>query len=145
MSDARILIAIPAYNESGRVVPVIEDVREHLPGADVLVVDDGSSDATSAEARQTAAIVVTLPVNSGYGAALQTAYKYAVREGYDIVGQIDADGQHQAEYLRPMLTALDEHQADVVIGSRFLDRDGHYRRRRRARSASRCSAGSRPS
>lgn len=127
MSDARILIAIPAYNESGRVVPVIEDVREHLPGADVLVVDDGSSDATSAEARQTAAIVVTLPVNSGYGAALQTAYKYAVREGYDIVGQIDADGQHQAEYLRPMLAALDEHQADVVIGSRFLDRDGHYR------------------
>lgn len=124
--DARVLITIPAYNESGRVGPVIEDVRSRLPGADILVVDDGSSDTTSAEAREAAAIVVTLPVNSGYGAALQTGYKYAVRQGYDIVGQIDADGQHQAEFLPLMISALEEREADVVIGSRFLDRDGHY-------------------
>lgn len=127
MSDDRVLIAIPAFNEEGRVGRVIEDVRSHVPHADVLVVDDGSADGTSDEARQAGAIVVTLPVNSGYGAALQTAYKYAVRKGYDLVGQIDADGQHQAEFLPPMITALDATPADVVIGSRFLDRDGHYR------------------
>ena len=126
MTPGRTLIAIPAYNEAGRVGPVIADVHRQLPDADVLVVDDGSADATTDEARQAGAIVVTLPVNSGYGAALQTAYKYAVREGYDLVGQIDADGQHRAEYLPTMIAALDAENADVVIGSRFLDRDGHY-------------------
>lgn len=125
MSD-RTLIAIPAYNEAGHVGGVVADVRTQLPGADVLVVDDGSADETSAEAREAGAIVVRLPVNSGYGAALQTAYKYAVRDGYDLVGQIDADGQHRAEYLPAMIEALDREGADVVIGSRFLDRDGHY-------------------
>lgn len=126
MTSGRTLIAIPAYNEAGHVGAVIADVRDQLPDADVLVVDDGSADTTTDEARQAGAIVVTLPVNSGYGAALQTAYKYAVRHGYDLVGQIDADGQHRAEYLPLMIAALDAEQADVVIGSRFLDRDGHY-------------------
>jgi glycosyltransferase involved in cell wall biosynthesis len=126
--DERILIAIPAYNESGRVGPVVRDVRAVLPAADVLVVDDGSADDTAAEAAEAGALVLSLPVNSGYGAALQTAYKYAARHGYDIVGQIDADGQHRAEYLEPMLATLRADAAvDVVIGSRFLDRDGHYK------------------
>lgn len=122
----RVLIAIPAYNEAGHVGGVVADVRAHLPECDVLVVDDGSADETSREAREVGAIVVRLPVNSGYGAALQTAYKYAVRGGYDLVGQIDADGQHRAEYLPVMIEALGGGGADVVIGSRFLDRDGHY-------------------
>lgn len=122
----RVLIAIPAYNEAGHVGGVVDDVRAHLPEADVLVVDDGSADETSGEAREAGAIVVRLPVNSGYGAALQTAYKYAVRGGYELVGQIDADGQHRAEFLPQMIAALDGEDADVVIGSRFLDRDGHY-------------------
>lgn len=122
----RVLIAIPAYNEAGHVGGVVADVRAHLPECDVLVVDDGSADETSREAREAGAIVVRLPVNSGYGAALQTAYKYAVRGGYDLVGQIDADGQHRAEYLPVMIEALGGGGADVVIGSRFLDRDGHY-------------------
>ena len=122
----RVLIAIPAYNEAGHVGGVVADVRAHLPDADVLVVDDGSADETSGEARDAGAIVVRLPVNSGYGAALQTAYKVAVRGGYELVGQIDADGQHRAEYLPQMIAALDGERADVVIGSRFLDRDGHY-------------------
>jgi glycosyltransferase involved in cell wall biosynthesis len=91
------------------------------------VIDDGSSDGTAAEARAAGATVITLPINSGYGTALQTGYKFAVRSGYRLLGQIDADGQHQACYLREMLDALDEQGADVVIGSRFLGRDGHYR------------------
>lgn len=120
------LIIIPAYNESGRVGEVIADVRRTLPGAVVLVVDDGSSDSTSHEARAAGAIVATLPVNLGYGAALQTGYKYAVRHGYDTIGQIDADGQHRASHLTEMFGKLEESGADVVIGSRFLDNDGHY-------------------
>jgi len=121
------MIAVPAFNEQGRVGDVVRDVRSTLPDADVVVIDDGSADETAAEARAAGATVIRLPLNSGYGTALQTGYKYAVRNGYAVIGQIDADGQHQARYLREMLDALDEQNADVVIGSRFLGRDGHYR------------------
>lgn len=121
------MIAVPAFNEEGRVGHVVRDVRTTLPHADVVVIDDGSADGTAAEARAAGATVITLPLNSGYGTALQTGYKFAVRRGYRVVGQIDADGQHQASYLREMLDALDEQGADVVVGSRFLGRDGHYR------------------
>lgn len=127
MDNGSLLIVIPAYNEAGRVGDVIRDVHSVLPDAEVLVVDDGSADTTAAEARHAGAAVLTLPVNSGYGTALQTGYKYAVRGGYELVGQIDADGQHQARYLGEMLDALRDSGADVVIGSRFLDGDGHYR------------------
>jgi glycosyltransferase involved in cell wall biosynthesis len=124
-SDA--LIIIPAYNEEGRVGQVVRDVRSNFPGADVLVIDDGSTDGTAAEARRSGAMSLSLPVNAGYGAALQTGYKFAVRRGYAVVGQIDGDGQHRAEYLATMYKALEEQDADVIIGSRFLVRDGHYR------------------
>jgi glycosyltransferase involved in cell wall biosynthesis len=127
MQRERVLIVIPAYNEAGKVGAVVRDVHESLPEADVLVVDDGSSDSTAVEARAAGARVVSLPVNLGYGAALQTGYKSAVRDGYPIVGQIDADGQHSAVHLKRMLERLAERDADVVIGSRFLDGDGHYR------------------
>jgi glycosyltransferase involved in cell wall biosynthesis len=122
-----VLIIIPAYNEEGRVGEVVQDVRGTFPSADVLVIDDGSADSTAAEARRAGAMSLSLPVNAGYGAALQTGYKFAVRNGYAIVGQIDGDGQHRAEYLATMYKALEEQDADVIIGSRFLDRDGHYR------------------
>ena len=127
MTAERVLIVIPAYNEAARVAAVVRDVRGVLPSADVLVVDDGSADHTGREAIRAGASVVTMPVNSGYGAALQTGYKYAVRHGYRIIGQLDADGQHEAKYLLPMLEALESDGCDVVIGSRFLGRDGHYR------------------
>jgi glycosyltransferase involved in cell wall biosynthesis len=122
-----LLIIIPAFNEAGRVGAVVRDVAGVLPDADILVVNDGSADGTAAEAFEAGAIVVSLPINSGYGAALQTGYKYAVRHRYEILAQIDADGQHQARFLREMLDALEETHSDVVVGSRFLDRDGHYR------------------
>ncbi len=124
--EQELLILIPAFNEAGRVGAVVTDVRHTLPGADVLVIDDGSEDATSAEAAKAGAIVLSLPANCGYGTALQTGYKYAVRHGYELVGQIDADGQHQAEFLSSMLAMLREDRADVVVGSRFLAKDGHY-------------------
>ena len=123
----RLLVAIPAFNEEGRVGAVVEDVRRTLPDADVLVVDDGSSDATAAEASQAGAHVVSMPVNSGYGAALQAAYKFAVRRRYDVIAQMDADGQHSASFLPAMVEEIAGGRTDVVIGSRFLDKDGHYR------------------
>jgi glycosyltransferase involved in cell wall biosynthesis len=123
----RMLVVIPAYNEAGRVGRVVADLRAALPAADVLVVNDGSADATAAEAAEAGAHVITLPVNLGYGAALQTGYKYAVRHHYDVVGQIDADGQHRPEHFPLLLERLAGAEVDVVLGSRFLDRDGHYR------------------
>lgn len=121
------LVIIPAFNEQGRVGDVVRDVRRTLPSADVLVIDDASADATAAEAAQAGAITRSLPMNLGYGAALQTGYKFATRGGYSTIAQIDADGQHEARYLPIMLSALEESGADVIIGSRFLDGDGHYR------------------
>ncbi len=126
VTNAKLLVILPAYNEQGRVGRVVADVKETLPDAEVLVIDDASADATAKEAIEAGAITVSLPVNSGYGAALQTGYKYGTRNGFDVIGQIDADGQHKAEYLTTMLHALEEQDADVIIGSRFLDRDGHY-------------------
>jgi glycosyltransferase involved in cell wall biosynthesis len=125
-SSLRVLVIIPAFNEQGNVGPVVKSVRERLPGARALVVDDGSSDATADEAAGAGAAVLRLPVNLGYGAALQAGYKYAVRQGFDVVAQIDADGQHRPEYLGKLLDLLATGSCDVVIGSRFLDRDGHY-------------------
>jgi glycosyltransferase involved in cell wall biosynthesis len=126
VTNAKLLVILPAYNEQGRVGRVVADVKETLPHAEILVIDDASADATAKEAIEAGAITVILPVNSGYGAALQTGYKYGTRNGFDVIGQIDADGQHKAEYLTTMLHALEEQDADVIIGSRFLDRDGHY-------------------
>jgi glycosyltransferase involved in cell wall biosynthesis len=127
VSGSGVLIIIPAFNEEGRVGQVVRDVRSTFADADVLVIDDGSADGTAAEARRAGAMSLSLPVNAGYGAALQTGYKFAVRRGYALVGQIDGDGQHRAEYLATMYKALVDEHADVIIGSRFLVRDGHYR------------------
>lgn len=122
-----LLIIIPAYNEQGRVGQVIADVKDAVPNADVLVINDGSKDGTAAEAGLAGAAVLSLPVNSGYGVALQTGYKFGVRAGYETIGQIDADGQHRAEYLTVMLETLERDDADVIVGSRFLEGDGHYK------------------
>jgi glycosyltransferase involved in cell wall biosynthesis len=121
-----LLVVIPAYNEAGNIAAVMAEVRDSLPRFDVLVVDDGSQDETADVARQAGAAVLRLPVNSGYGVALQTGYKYAVRHSYRTVAQMDADGQHRAAFMPQLLEALHSGRADIVIGSRFLDDDGHY-------------------
>jgi len=116
----RTLVFIPAWNEEASLAAVVADVREHLPGADILVVDDGSTDATTAKARECGVLVATLPFNQGLGAALQTGYLYALREGYDFCAHLDADGQHPAAEVRRLLTEV-EGGADLVIGSRYRD------------------------
>jgi hypothetical protein len=115
------LVFIPAWNEEASVAEVIGDVREHVPGADVLVVDDGSTDATAARAREAGAIVASLPFNQGLGAALQTGYLYALRQGYGCCAHLDADGQHPASEVRRLLDEVLANRADLVIGSRYRD------------------------
>jgi glycosyltransferase involved in cell wall biosynthesis len=113
----RELVAIPAWNEQGSIADVIAKVHEHRPEADILVVDDGSTDATAQLARDAGAVVVSLPFNVGVGGAMRTAFLFAVRNGYDAVVQVDADGQHDPADLDRVLDGLAE--ADVVVGTRF--------------------------
>jgi glycosyltransferase involved in cell wall biosynthesis len=119
----RTLVFIPAWNEADSVAAVIADVREHLPDADLLVVDDGSNDKTAARAAAAGAMVASLPFNQGLGAALQTGYLYALREGYDFCAHLDADGQHPPAEVARLLEEVRTDQADLVIGSRYLDAD----------------------
>jgi len=100
---------------------VIANIRRNAPDADILVVNDGSCDQTAQIARAAGAVVVSHPFNLGYGAAIQTGYKYAAAKGYAYVAQIDGDGQHDPAYLPRLLAPVIAGQADVVIGSRFSE------------------------
>jgi len=115
-----VLCVVPAYNEAGNIAAVIRDVRAHVPGGDVLVIDDGSADETADVALETGALVCRLPFNLGIGGAVQTGLKFAVRHGYDIAVQVDGDGQHDAAEIAKLLRPILNGEADVVIGSRFL-------------------------
>jgi glycosyltransferase involved in cell wall biosynthesis len=112
-----VLVAIPAWNEEGSIADVIAKVQEHRPDADILVVNDGSTDATPQRAREAGAVVVSLPFNVGVGGAMRTAFLFAKREGYSALVQVDADGQHDPADLDHVLDGLDS--ADVVVGTRF--------------------------
>jgi glycosyltransferase involved in cell wall biosynthesis len=120
------LVIIPAFNEAANLPGVVADVTEQLPEADILVVDDGSSDSTATAALRAGARVLRLRLNCGYGVALQAGFKYASRHGYELVAQMDADGQHLGRYLPDVLGPVSSGEADLVVGSRFLDGDGHY-------------------
>lgn len=117
--SVKTLVFIPAWNEADSIGSVIEDAREHVPGAQVLVIDDGSGDKTAARAREAGAQVATLPFNQGVGAAHQTGYIYAMANGYELCGQIDGDGQHPAAELARLLAEVESGRADLVVGSRF--------------------------
>ena len=121
----KILIIVPAYNEEASLPGVIRDLREHIPSADVLVVNDGSRDATVLVARKLGVMVLDLPFNLGIGGAVQTGYLYAERNGYDIAVQFDGDGQHLASEIQKLLEPLEANQADLVVGSRFMTIGGY--------------------
>ena len=117
--SGRVLVVVPAWNEGASVGTVVAGLREH--GHDVVVVDDGSTDATAAAARAGGATaVVSLPVNLGVGGALRCGFRYAVDHGYDLVVQCDADGQHPPDQVGRLLDAQAATGAHLVIGSRFL-------------------------
>ena len=122
--EQRILVVIPAWNEAGVIASTIAEVRAARPDVDLLVVDDGSGDATADVAEAAGALVARLPYNLGVGGAMRAGYRYALREGYDVVVQIDADGQHDPNYLTELVNGLGS--ADVVVGARFAG-EGTYR------------------
>ena len=122
----KILVVIPALNEEEQIATVVQQVKGQVPEAQILVVNDGSSDRTEQRALAGGAKVISHPFNMGYGVALQTGYKYARKYGFDYVLQMDGDGQHNPQYLRALLTGLKEGKVDVVIGSRFLREGGYH-------------------
>ena len=116
---SKLLIVIPAYNEEGNIVHVVNELVARYPQYDYVVVNDGSRDRTAALCRQHGFRLIDLPVNLGLAGAFQTGLRYAAENGYDCALQFDADGQHKPEFIQPMLDEL-ENGADIVIGSRFL-------------------------
>lgn len=123
----RVLVVIPAWNEEATVASVIGEVHAALPGAHVLVVNDGSTDATVAVARRAGADVVDLPFNLGVGGAMRTGFRWAQVIGATVVVQVDADGQHDPGEVHRLLAPLEraDSPADIVIGARFAER-GQY-------------------
>ena len=113
------LVILPAYNEEENIVRVVENLQTNYPMYDYVVINDGSSDGTARICRKKGYELVDLPVNLGLAGAFQTGLKYAYRKGYDYAIQFDADGQHRAEYIGPMLEKIKEGY-DIVIGSRFV-------------------------
>jgi glycosyltransferase involved in cell wall biosynthesis len=113
------LVLIPAFNEEKNLPSVIAEVRASLPDFDIVVVNDGSRDRTEELARTAGSVVISHPVNVGYGAAVQTGFKYACKKGYAVVVLMDADGQHDAKDAQLLVNVLKDHSLDMVIGSRF--------------------------
>ena len=121
----RRIAIVPALNEERQIGAVVDEIRAQAPGFDVLVIDDGSTDRTAAVAREHGAAVVRHPFNMGYGVALQTAYKYAARRGYDVLVQLDGDGQHDPSYIPKLADEITTGNTDVCVGTRFKEGLGY--------------------
>jgi glycosyltransferase involved in cell wall biosynthesis len=121
----RNLAIVPAFNEVGAIAPTVAAIRDAAPDFDVLVVDDGSSDATAQSAAAAGAEVLRMPFNLGIGGAMQGGYMYALEHGYEVAVQVDGDGQHDPRHIHDLLARLrSDPSVNMVTGSRFLDRDG---------------------
>lgn len=120
----RKLVIIPAYNESASIVNTVNDIKKNAPDFDYVVINDHSKDNTLQVCKDAGLNVIDLPLNLGIGGAVQTGYLYACQNGYDIAVQFDGDGQHDAKYLNEMAETLVNEQADMVIGSRFIEKEG---------------------
>ncbi len=118
----RILAIIPAYNEEDNIVSTVEDLEKNAPEVDYIVINDGSKDETPQICRERGYRMASLPVNLGLAGGFQTGMKYAKRHGYDYAVQFDADGQHSAAYISQLVAVAKESDADIVIGSRFVDK-----------------------
>jgi glycosyltransferase involved in cell wall biosynthesis len=121
----KVLVLIPAFNESARIAEVVKSVHGVVPDYDILVVNDGSRDDTAAAAEAAGATVVSHPFNMGYGVAIQTGYKYAYAKRYDFLVQIDGDGQHDPAYIPGLLGPVIAGKTDFAIGSRFLEAESY--------------------
>ena len=118
------LIIIPAYNEEESIIDTVKAVKAKSPDFDIVVINDCSTDATRKICIANNINFVDSPINLGIGGAVQTGYRYALEFGYDIAVQVDADGQHNPEFLKIMAEELENTDAAMVIGSRFIDNEG---------------------
>ena len=126
MTPSRILVILPAFNESKNIAAVVAAIQRVMPDADTLVINDGSLDDTGAAARGAGAITLNLPYNLGIGAAVQTGFQYASAKDYDIVLRNDGDGQHDPAANPALLQRLLQGDVDMVTGSRFIGETGDY-------------------
>jgi glycosyltransferase involved in cell wall biosynthesis len=131
------LVFIPAWNEEANLPDVLDEVQRGLPEADVLVIDDGSTDATAALAREHGAEVISFGVNRGLPAGIAAGYGHALEQGYAFCGRVDADGQHPVEELARLLARVRSDICDVAVGSRFASGDGFAEYRYRPTGARR--------
>lgn len=118
------LIIIPAYNEEANIEKTVEAVLRESADFDYVVINDCSKDSTRQICEEKGYNVLNLPINLGIGGAVQTGYRYAARNGYDMAVQIDGDGQHDPKFLEEMAEYLTDHDLDMVIGSRFIENEG---------------------
>lgn len=118
------LAIIPAYNEEGNIEKTVRDIEQNAPGFDYVIINDCSTDGTLSICHKNGYNVVNLPVNLGIGGGVQTGYLYAWRNGYDVAVQFDGDGQHTASFLNTMAEHLTKNDLDMVIGSRYITKDG---------------------
>lgn len=121
MQNKRILVVIPAYNEARAIRFLVKEIKAKHPQVSILVVNDGSSDQTRQEAEAAGASVVSLPYNLGIGGAVQTGFKIADEEDFDVAVQMDGDAQHDPASLKDLLEPILANKLDLCIGSRFLD------------------------
>lgn len=121
----KILIIIPAYNEEKNIVNVISSIKREVPFCDILVVNDGSWDRTGEIAKGEGVVVIDLPYNLGIGGAMQTGYKYASINKYDIAAQVDGDGQHLADQIKKLIPVVVNGEVDMALGSRFVLNGGY--------------------
>ena len=117
------LIIIPAYNEGKNILKLIEDIKKNASDYDYIIIDDGSLDDTKKVCKENNLNYVSLPQNLGIGGAMQTGYKYAKENEYDVAIQIDGDGQHDISYLDSLVEKLNE-GCDICIGSRYINKEG---------------------
>ncbi len=118
------LVIIPAFNEEGNLEKTINDIKKNAPEFDYVIVNDCSTDDTLEICRKHSYDYLNLPVNLGIGGAVQTGYRYAYYRGYDVAVQFDGDGQHSALYLEEMVSCMQQEDADMLIGSRFIEKEG---------------------
>lgn len=118
------LIIIPAYNEEANIERTVEAIKKDSSGFDYVIINDCSTDNTKKICEEKGYNIINLPINLGIGGAVQTGYKYAVRNGYDMAVQVDGDGQHNPQFLKKMAEYLEENNLDMVIGSRFIEKEG---------------------
>lgn len=118
------LLIIPAYNESENIAGLINEISANYSQYDYVVINDCSTDQTPNILSAAKASYINLPVNLGIGGGVQTGYRYALEHGYEIAVQIDGDGQHDPKYIKDVIAPIENGQADVVIGSRFIEKEG---------------------